>query len=581
MHHSHSIRQPFQLLLIGSTLLGQSIRRVQASAADGGTAAHQTAQVEIDANGKVYSSTTTTTTATSGASTTSGSSSFSSLDSSINYLPGVDHSWPTHHHDSEHFPEYRKEAYLNYVGGCNQQIQTTYSVENANYYYNNRVNQRERFTCYKYEQDRMDMNLNQPRMMENYTHAGFAKLDIPQNVQTILQDFWEANKDWETQAKNEVWDPSNTYVNHWESPTKILDLTSTSVNNPLSPKQKWELVRGVQKVLEAWTKSPLVLTSLYGIRIYQEGSILAPHVDRLPLVSSAILHIASSFDPNDKDEEEPWILEVIGHNGQAQNLTMQPGEMVLYESHSVIHGRPYPLKGKFYANLFVHFEPLGHTLRHAQTQGEYDLEDVEMEAPTMAASERVAANAKAAYERAFQMEQQMHAEGRENKKKRRSCEMPHYVDPDKEARWKQLFDYDKKPKVTPKPMRQVLVSVTPHNAAAGGNLDALKTLADVDRANLFKRDQNGWRPLHEAARSGHVEVVEYLLQEGAKVNERTNNGEGGTPLWWAEKKPEKNKEAIELLKKYGGLSLQPKVLDEKEKKDQQKGNEDDVVARQA
>ena len=67
-----------------------------------------------------------------------------------------------------------------------------------------------------------------------------------------------------------------------------------------------------------------------------------------------------------------------------------------------------------------------------------------------------------------------------------------------------------------------------------------------------------------AARSGHVDVLEYLLKEGAKVNERTNNGEGGTPLWWAEKKPEKNKEAIELLKKYGGLSLQPKILDGKD-----------------
>lgn len=74
-----------------------------------------------------------------------------------------------------------------------------------------------------------------------------------------------------------------------------------------------------------------------------------------------------------------------------------------------------------------------------------------------------------------------------------------------------------------------------------------------------------------------MDVLEYLLKEGAKVNERTNNGDGGTPLWWAEKKPEKNKEAIELLKKYGGLSLQPKVLDGKEKKDQKKEKEDQKV----
>lgn len=27
---------------------------------------------------------------------------------------------------------------------------------------------------------------------------------------------------------------------------------------------------------------------------------------------------------------------------------------ILYESHSVLHGRPYPLKGRFMANVFVY-----------------------------------------------------------------------------------------------------------------------------------------------------------------------------------------------------------------------------------
>jgi ankyrin repeat protein len=129
-------------------------------------------------------------------------------------------------------------------------------------------------------------------------------------------------------------------------------------------------------------------------------------------------------------------------------------------------------------------------------------------------------------------------------------------------------------KVTPKPLRQVMVSVTPQNAAANGNLEALKIMAEADRANLFKRDQNGWRPIHEAARSGHVHVLEYLLKEGARINERTNDGEGGNPLWWAEKNAEKNREAIKLLKKYGGVSLQPKILDDKEEKSDPKKKED-------
>jgi hypothetical protein len=31
-------------------------------------------------------------------------------------------------------------------------------------------------------------------------------------------------------------------------------------------------------------------------------------------------------------------LEVIGHDGKATNITMLPGDLVLYESHSVLHG---------------------------------------------------------------------------------------------------------------------------------------------------------------------------------------------------------------------------------------------------
>ena len=62
------------------------------------------------------------------------------------------------------------------------------------------------------------------------------------------------------------------------------------------------------------------------------------------------------------DHDRP--LEVYGHDGKATNVTMLPGDMVLYESHSVLHGRPFPLKGRFLANIFIHFEPVGHSLRH-------------------------------------------------------------------------------------------------------------------------------------------------------------------------------------------------------------------------
>lgn len=90
----------------------------------------------------------------------------------------------------------------------------------------------------------------------------------------------------------------------------------------------WDAAR---ETIQEWTGEELTECSLYGIRVYTEGSVLAPHVDRLPLVSSAIINVA-------QDVDEPWVLEVYGHDGKATNVTMEPGDMVLYESHSVIHG---------------------------------------------------------------------------------------------------------------------------------------------------------------------------------------------------------------------------------------------------
>lgn len=78
-------------------------------------------------------------------------------------------------------------------------------------------------------------------------------------------------------------------------------------------------------------------------------------MDRLPLVASAILNVAQDLD-------EDWPTEIYDHQGRAHNITLHPGEMLLFESASCIHGHPFPLKGRFYASMFIHFEPTGHPL---------------------------------------------------------------------------------------------------------------------------------------------------------------------------------------------------------------------------
>lgn len=69
----------------------------------------------------------------------------------------------------------------------------------------------------------------------------------------------------------------------------------------------WDSAR---KPLQEWMSQELTPISFYGVRKYTTGAVLAPHVDKLPLVASAIINVA-------QDVDEAWPLEMIGHDGKA------------------------------------------------------------------------------------------------------------------------------------------------------------------------------------------------------------------------------------------------------------------------
>ncbi len=70
--------------------------------------------------------------------------------------------------------------------------------------------------------------------------------------------------------------------------------------------------------------------------------------------------------------DEDWPLEVYDRFGDAINVTMQPFDMVFYESHSLLHGRPFPLVGRYFANVFIHFEATGEHLDGRIDQSDND-----------------------------------------------------------------------------------------------------------------------------------------------------------------------------------------------------------------
>jgi prolyl 4-hydroxylase len=424
---------------------------------------------------------------------------------------GVDVSFPAQNAHVADFPRPfgndRIEFYNKFLQGCRE-------------YYKDRSK-----LCDESELSRLNLNRQQPPVMQNYTSAGYAKVQLPSQITKRLVDFWERNQGAE---ETEQWPPGNTYVNHWDSPTYMLSLSNEKLKGGGKVLQR-SVLESVQSTLEAWTGQSLVFTSLYGIRVYKEGAVLSPHIDRLPLVTSCIVNVA-------QDVDEPWALEVIGHDGKASNVTLEPGEMILYESQSVLHGRPFPLKGRYYANVFLHFEPHGHTER---------FNDKETRDPSLAAKERY-----------------VHALAKPSPPSQK-YDIPDYIQAGsaQEKKWKQEYIFQAvEPKKTPKQAvakAKPFIKSTAHSAASGGDLATIKKLQKTDKQALLAPDRNGWKPIHEAARSGETEIVDILIKEGADVNERTNNGTGGTPLWWAQQLFDEAHPVVQLLLRNGAVNVAP------------------------
>lgn len=94
-----------------------------------------------------------------------------------------------------------------------------------------------------------------------------------------------------------------------------------------------------------------------------------------------------------------------------------------------------------------------------------------------------------------------------------------------------------------------------HMEAAYGNLEAVKALLSSFESGsvggtanydmIHARDENDFQAVHEAAAGGHLDVLKYLLENGADLNAVTK--EGGNVLWWAKKVLDKDHPVILYL----------------------------------
>jgi len=119
----------------------------------------------------------------------------------------------------------------------------------------------------------------------------------------------------------------------------------------LPPDLQHEVHSALQPMVEAWAGRPVAPTFVYGVRRYLRGASLRMHRDRNRThVYGASLNIDQKLD-------SPWPLVIEDTLGRRHDVVLRPGEMVLYESRRLLHGRPQPLRGDFYAGVFAHFRP--------------------------------------------------------------------------------------------------------------------------------------------------------------------------------------------------------------------------------
>jgi hypothetical protein len=179
------------------------------------------------------------------------------------------------------------------------------------------------------------------QMVPSFTKTGFQLLDTPPAVHAKLKAALdEGLKDFDAIPSEGKID-----VIYGSVAPKFLNIGQLA----------WDINEELRPLHEAWAGGvELVGTSSYGIRLYQNGSSLGMHYDKIEThIISSIVHIGHEYF----NDNEPWPIQIDDNDGNVHSVNLQPGQMLFYESARQLHGRMSPLKGKYYASIFTHYKP--------------------------------------------------------------------------------------------------------------------------------------------------------------------------------------------------------------------------------
>ena len=174
----------------------------------------------------------------------------------------------------------------------------------------------------------------------SYTEIGFTKQNLPKDIYAKIIKFYKSNL---TNKQEE--NVAGGYIHN------IKENKESSITIELPDKLKDEIHFSIHSSIEEWSGIKLLPTYVYGVRMYLDGAILNSHKDREET------HIIGTIINVDQKVIEDWYLEIEDHQSKIHKVLLEPGEMIFYESATLKHGRPEPLSGEYYSNIFCHYMP--------------------------------------------------------------------------------------------------------------------------------------------------------------------------------------------------------------------------------
>jgi hypothetical protein len=134
---------------------------------------------------------------------------------------------------------------------------------------------------------------------------------------------------------------------------RILDARGEGLSLEISaPEEMKAALEELRPYAEAWTQRMLTSSHAEGIRLDRNQSFAVMSLNRVETdVISVLFHIDSSYDA------QPWPVYIEDFEGRTHEISLTPGDILLYEGAKCFHGRPKKSNGSWHATMVARFYP--------------------------------------------------------------------------------------------------------------------------------------------------------------------------------------------------------------------------------